>query len=102
MVGVPEDEIYLAKMLQSALSRGLEHTTGARYRDEAGRGSDNKDSAVSCCAVGAYALDEDNGVPYSNVACGNDNNGTVWTLAGDGADLGHTFKVAMTTEVEGD
>lgn len=95
MEGVPEDEIVLAKMIQSAKARGLKPTCGAFYRDAGGSWTNNPSEAVECCAVGAWMLDEGSDAPL-NVVHGND--GIIVPDLGanfSGLSIGAAFQDAM-------
>lgn len=84
-----EDEIVLAKMLQSARARGLRPHTGWFYDDFA--------KPTKCCALGAWKLDEDIGsLPYSfsAVSAGNDDRNATF-VNHTGYAIGAAFQEAM-------
>lgn len=96
-MGVPWDEMILAKMLHSAKERGLKATRGAFYRDSKGVWTDRKSAAVECCAAGAWMLDERSDAP-PNVVHGNDGHVLTPTMDATGYTIGAAFQEAMSDE----
>jgi hypothetical protein len=79
MSKVPEEELFLAKIIQNAAARGLSAITGDLYADDCGRGRGHYEegSTAGCCAVGAARLEYDThggdgGSRNSGLVSGND------------------------------
>jgi hypothetical protein len=92
-VAVPEEEFVLAKMLQSAKTRGLKACTGEYYKY-----NETSQETEACCALGAWRLDEpDIGTPYPYLIRGNDGWETesVDALCLTGYSIGAAFQDAM-------
>lgn len=97
---IPEDEMLLAKLLQNVNVRGLKWTKGAFMRDAKGWNTNQHKEVVSCCAMGAAALETDSDADAANwqgIIAGNDREEwyEYFPTTRDGESLGAAFRVAM-------
>ncbi len=101
-------ELFLAKMLQNALARGVAWCKGSFWIDDTGRTTGVHADAVACCALGAAYFERDTteiGHSTFGVICGNDYDTGEWLGSSDSVvtesdheDVGYAFREAMTRE----
>lgn len=88
---IPKDELYLAKLIQNAASRGLKSTTGAFYRRT------RSGHMAACCAAGAAQLEHDTERwgEYPGITHGNDSVAHETSyFDGSGFTVGQSFRHA--------
>lgn len=91
----PPSEIVLAKLIQTAASRGLKSCTGTFFRDRLGWSTDEAD-ATFCCASGANELDPENpAARYPGMPVGNDAPEGEYPGYGIDYDIGAAFEHAL-------
>lgn len=101
---IPEDEMFLAKIIQNAAARKFRSTVKTLYRGKNGRilVAPNKIGAPRgtrlCCAVGAQYLEADtNDYNYDGIPDGNDGRELLFdgNKARSGYTVGQSFRHAL-------
>jgi hypothetical protein len=94
---IPAEEMALAELLQSALSRGLGWCGGTffKFRDGTFCSSVDREEAELCCASGAYGFAGASLYPSSSA---NDDPDYDEVTNDAPVQLGHAFRSAMTDD----
>ena len=108
---IPEDELYLAKLLQNAGARGWGSTKGSYWVSTTGRklfaleddeGRPLADHDIrGCCAVGAAVVEADTlspGIDESYLVNGNDSDEWNSSVNDFCETVGHAFQLALGEE----